>query len=81
MDDYVIKKRISNIKENAIMTNTSVMLDKEDYKFLIANIDVLFYRDNFKKAEILRLKEKIKELENQHKQDCNIINIYIGGNK
>ena len=55
------------------------MLDKEDYKFLIANIDVLFYRDNVKKAEILRLKEKIKELENQHKQDCNIINIYIGG--
>lgn len=81
MDDYIIKKRISNIKENAIMTNTSVMLDKEDYKFLIANIDVLFDRDNFKKAEILRLKEKIKELENQHKQDCNIINIYIGGNK
>lgn len=63
------------------MTNTSVMLDKEDYKFLIANIDVLFYRDNIKKSEILRLKEKIKELENQHKQDCNIINIYIGGNK
>ena len=61
MDDYIIKKRISNIKENTIMTNTSVMLDKEDYKFLIANIDVLFYRDNFKKAEILRLKEKIKE--------------------
>lgn len=81
MDDYIIKKRISNIKENAIMTNTSVMLDKEDYKFLIANIDVLFYRDNVKKAEISRLKEKIKELENQHKQDCNIINIYIGGNK
>lgn len=81
MDDYIIKKRISNIKENAIMTNTSVMLDKEDFKFLIANIDVLFYRDNFKKAEILRLKEKIKELENQHKQDCKIINIYIGGNK
>lgn len=81
MDDYIIKKRISNIKENVIMTNTSVMLDKEDYKFLIANIDVLFDRDNFKKAEILRLKEKIKELENQHKQDCNIINIYIGGNK
>ena len=23
----------------------------------------------------------IKELENQHKQDCNIINIYIGGNE
>ena len=81
MDDYIIKKRISNIKENTIMTNTSVMLDKEDYKFLIANIDVLFYRDNVKKAEILRLKEKIKELENQHKQDCNIINIYMGGNK
>lgn len=28
-----------------------------------------------------RLQEKIKELENQHKQDCNIINIYIGGNE
>lgn len=79
MDDYIIKKRISNIKEKAIITNTRVLLDKEDYKFLIANIDVLFYRDNIKKAKILRLKEKIKELENQHKQDCNIINIYIGG--
>jgi hypothetical protein len=33
MDDYIIKKRISNIKENTIMTNTRAMLDKEDYKF------------------------------------------------
>ena len=65
MDDYVIKKRISNIKENIIMTNTSVMLDKEDYNFLIAYIDVLFYRDNVKKAEISRLKDKITKLENK----------------
>ena len=65
MDNYVIKKRISNIKENAIMTNTSVMLDKEDYNFLIANIDVLFYRDNVKNTEISRLKDKITKLENK----------------
>ena len=44
MNNYVIKKRISNIKENALMTNTSVMLYKEDYNFLITNIDVLFYK-------------------------------------
>ena len=64
---------IKEVKEKLKRSNKLIMyFDIYDIERLVKIIECLESRN---KANI----KYIKELENQHKQDCNIINIYIGG--
>lgn len=66
---------IKEVKEKLKRSNKLIMyFDIYDLKRLVKIIEALESRN---KCNM----KYIKELENQHKQDCNIINIYIGGNK
>ena len=66
---------IKEVKEKLKRPNKLIMyFDIYDIERLVKIIEALESRNKYNM-------KYIKELENQHKQDCNIINIYIGGNK
>lgn len=66
---------IKEVKEKLKRSNKLIMyFDIYDVERLVKIIEALESRNKYNM-------KYIKELENQHKQDCNIINIYIGGNK
>ena len=66
---------IKEVKEKLKRSNKLIMyFDIYDIERLVKIIEALESRNKYNM-------KYIKELENQHKQDCNIINIYIGGNK
>lgn len=71
----MIEKLIKDIEEKINKSNEFVLyFDKKDIVTLVKIIKIL-------EKENKDSRKYIKELENQHKQDCNIINIYIGGNE
>lgn len=64
---------IEDIKRRLKKSNKYVLyINKYDIERLLNIIEVL-ENSNINKSKY------IKELEEQHRQDCNIINIYIGG--
>lgn len=66
---------IKEVKEKLKRPNKLIMyFDIYDIERLVKIIEALESRNKYNM-------KYIKELENQHKQDCNIINIYIGGNE
>ena len=66
---------IKEVKEKLKRSNKLIIyFDIYDIERLVKIIEALESRNK-------NNMKYIKELENQHKQDCNIINIYIGGNK
>ena len=71
----MLDKFIKDIEEKINKSNKFVLyFDKKDIVTLVKVIKIL-------EKENKDSRKYIKELENQHKQDCNIINIYIGGNE
>lgn len=66
---------IEDIKRRLKKSNKFIMYFNVDDIEKLLNIIEVLESSNVNKSK------HIKELEEQHRQDCNIINIYVGGNR
>ena len=66
---------IEDIKRRLKKSNKFILYFSVDDIEKLLNIIEVLESSNVNKSKY------IKELEEQHRQDCNIINIYVGGNR